>query len=884
MAEIARSTAASKAPEGERPAWLLWLYRALLRADVLDLLAILAVLLVVVRSVEAARWVPMPPLTLTVLLAVLACYAVARSPWRTSYKHVAATLVGALVVYVQVASIVEGQSWLERFATMHQRLSAWARAIVEEDASTDLLPFALILTTFAWGISYLATWTILKRLPIWLVVIPSGLGLVANLSWLPSGFYVYLVAYIAAVMLLAAHTHNLRKQGRWARSGDSQPVGNEYLVALAHAFWIGALVLAIAVALPARGWTNTVVKEISTFIHRPIETLRIELSRAFSIPAKTPSSLRFFGSVLPLQRQVPLGEDPIFMTREKVSTYWPIKAYSDYTSTAWKVEETQFNTLEGVTSVGALDIEELVAAGNLTLVGVDVLVDTPYMFLPHGVLTLNREARAEVHEIKAFHLDVAQPERSEDLPPELAQWLQRLSADPQSSSVLRDFANDPSTFVIVTGAEVRRASGQEVSVPIGPAGGQYLQPVIDELDNGAQLLSLDVRRIGPTRPDYLSIRPKNWMRSGEFYSFEADLVAPSEAILRLEGPSYPAWVRDHYLDLPPDLPQRVRDLALEITRDAPTTYDKAVAIENYLRENYQYDLYPPPLEFGEDGVDKFLFESKRGYSDYFASAMAVMLRTLGIPSRVAVGYTSGQLDEETNAYVIRDKDSHTWPEVFFTNVGWVEFEPSPIHPKRPRSDAPATGLDILVPGPTESVPPAEEQPPAPEEKREVPVPGRLPGGRGLFPAPLLEFGTPLGRDGLVFAIVLAVLSAGVWLLWRQQFLVLRNADDAYLQLQRISAFLGLKVPSSQTPYEFAAMLSKLVPQVEKDVALICNGFVRRTYGRKRLSLQERFRVSRAWRRVRNSLLRELAQHRDVQPQPQYPPTPSTHRWPALPAR
>src|SRR5207249_7066465 len=100
----------------------------------------------------------------------------------------------------------------------------------------------------------------------------------------------------------------------------------------------------------------------------------------------------------------------------------------------------------------------------------------------------------------------------------------------------------------------------------------------------------------------------------------------------------PSWVADRYLDLPSSVPDRVRRKAREVTRGAgPSSYEKAAAIEKYLR-TFPNDYNVPTTPSGRDTVDYFLFDLQRGYFDYHASAMAVMLRSLGIPARVATGY------------------------------------------------------------------------------------------------------------------------------------------------------------------------------------------------------------------------------------------------------
>ncbi|MFN8471396.1 MAG: transglutaminase-like domain-containing protein [Anaerolineae bacterium] len=172
---------------------------------------------------------------------------------------------------------------------------------------------------------------------------------------------------------------------------------------------------------------------------------------------------------------------------------------------------------------------------------------------------------------------------------------------------------------------------------------------------------------------------------GKSYTVVSRLPFVSITQLR-ETPPDP---RPEYLTLPPELPARVRELALSLTADATTDYDRATAIERYLR-TFRYDLNVPSPPLGRDVVDYFLFDSKAGYCDYTASAMVVLLRAAGVPARLATGYAGGSYDYRRNAYVITGEQGHAWPEVYFSGIGWVEFEPTPSQPLPGRAFDPTT--------------------------------------------------------------------------------------------------------------------------------------------------------------------------------------------------
>ena len=131
-----------------------------------------------------------------------------------------------------------------------------------------------------------------------------------------------------------------------------------------------------------------------------------------------------------------------------------------------------------------------------------------------------------------------------------------------------------------------------------------------------------------------------------------------------------------YLNLPDELPERVIRLAQEITSMSERDYDKVKDIEQYLRENYGYTLSPSQVVEG-DFVDHFLFEGKEGYCTYYASAMAVLTRAIGIPSRYVEGFVLPPTRNSSGSYTVTNVQAHAWAEVYLEGFGWAMFEPTP---------------------------------------------------------------------------------------------------------------------------------------------------------------------------------------------------------------
>ena len=158
------------------------------------------------------------------------------------------------------------------------------------------------------------------------------------------------------------------------------------------------------------------------------------------------------------------------------------------------------------------------------------------------------------------------------------------------------------------------------------------------------------------------------------YDAVSNVATPTAAELRAAGRNYPDDITD-YLRLP-QLDPRVQRLASQITRSGKTEYDRASTIENYLRTNFGYSLQLSQIT-PTDPIANFLFERKQGHCEYFASSMAVMLRTIGIPSRVVNGFRSDEFNDVTGSYIVRAKDAHSWVEAYFPGYGWQTFDPTP---------------------------------------------------------------------------------------------------------------------------------------------------------------------------------------------------------------
>jgi transglutaminase-like putative cysteine protease/uncharacterized membrane protein YidH (DUF202 family) len=256
--------------------------------------------------------------------------------------------------------------------------------------------------------------------------------------------------------------------------------------------------------------------------------------------------------------------------------------------------------------------------------------------------------------------------------------------------------------------------------------------------------------------------------------------------LRSAGSDYPPQISKLYLQLPESVPDRVLALAREITQAAPTPYDRAIAIESYLRTfPYTLEVGPPPP--GRDVVDYFLFTAKQGYCDYYASAMVVLARAIGLPARLVIGYASDEYDVPTAEYIVREMDAHTWAEVYFSGIGWVEFEPTASQPVIDRTK-----------NKNASTPP----PNLPTDKGKSAVSWLQARWRALV--------TTLGGQFLIVMIGFALL-LGLWQVGEMSFLHLIPAQRAiswmYARLEKASTRLLPDLPQGHTPHQLQETLT-----------------------------------------------------------------------------
>jgi transglutaminase-like putative cysteine protease len=406
---------------------------------------------------------------------------------------------------------------------------------------------------------------------------------------------------------------------------------------------------------------------------------------------------------------------------------------------------------------------------------------------------------------------------------------------------------------------------------------------------------IDVTRVdeslGELSPMNVSvIRPLRVLEVGASYTAVSLVSNATPDQLRAAGTDYPEWVRNPNLFVGSFLSERVQKLARDIVTNANATtpYDQAKAIETWLRQNIRYNENIPEPPRGVDPVEWFIFGRGEGYCTYYATAMATMLRSLGVPARLAAGFSQGEWNDALGQYVVKENDAHTWVEVYFPNYGWIEFEPTSSEelPSSGETPPPPPPAEEVPPSPTPTATPTETPTPTPtqaqRQEQDPPPPPSLP---TLTPTPT-PTSTPvivptiqppvqppppppsndflsfllsaIGAALFIFVVVLLLVFALLFLWWWWEWRGMGGLSPiarAYARLERYLRLVGLPVRESRTPEERRVDIVRELPQAERPITYIIRTYIRERFGRPQTgNALDGQAADQAWQDARTSLL------------------------------
>ncbi|MBI2913621.1 MAG: transglutaminase domain-containing protein [Chloroflexi bacterium] len=813
MAELEWMRPVARPASPAAPAWLRGLARRFFDwEDWLTLALALAAVLAVSLSLEGAGWSQdMPALSLVGVLALLLSLFVARSSLPALLAWPLALVMGAVVTFWQTLEMV-GPGGLEtRVDAIYVRFNGWFYAAFTNQISNDPLPRDVLTIGLTWLGVFLFGWSLFRWHNAWPGLVPGGVALFMDLVIVGDSLSAAIVLYLLLGALLVMRTNLTARIRQWRAEGVSYPPFISISI-LHYALWAVLFLIAAAWIAPVGPFPTPKVVEA---LVQPLEGIGTDFVRlAGPLRVKKIVPVHNYTSILPFQGSVRLGERELLSVRVDDPTLeGPIAlrgaVYDEYGSGGWSAGPRREIELSPLL---AEQVRQKLQDGSLAgrLVALTVQVEAKsvvgtVLFSPGEPVSAGVPARIEALAGSVFSAPIYVPGGGAGL---------------SDQEVLAQWAHLPPRFLAV-GIE-RDGSGRVLSAQ-----------VID----GRSLALLDA----------LVVRPQDALAEGESYVVFGLTQTVSDDELRQGGWDYPAWIRDQYLQLPDNLPERVTELAGEVALTEATPYDRAQAIEAYLRQ-YKVDYSVADTPPGRDTVDYFLFDSKRGYFDYHASAMVVMLRAIGVPARLAVGFVIDQkdYDRDSGAYMVRDRNAYAWPEVYIPGHGWVEFNPSPDRPEelRPGTQAEAGTL---------TEPDLDDFP-------------DLPVGSGAF-LPIVGGDTASGSssssDGsgfgyepwiaLAVAGLAAAVAGSVALGWRRSVAGLPYPQQLWEKTVRLASWAGHPPEPGQTPADFAGRLERAFRGV-RDIPTLAAAYNRSRFAHRDAEAAERQHLAKLWPHLRGALL------------------------------
>ena len=817
MAEMEWTRPAAETAPREIPAWLRPLARRYLDwEEWLTLSLLTGATLSVAATIEGGGWNRnMPAIALVSLLALIAAFVFSRSRLSVLLAWPAAIATGALVVGWQTLLMVGPGSPGERLDAAYQRFDAWFNAAFNDLVNNDPLPLNVLTLAMTWVGVFLFGWSVFRWNNAWIGLIPGGLALFLDLAYVGDELSGAVMAYVLFGFLLIMRTNLVGMIAAWRRDGVTYPPLVSFTF-LNFSFWALLFVLICAWIAPLGPFSTPA----------PVQTLVDEFHEfgagfvrlAGPLHVKKVVPIHAYVGVLPFQGSIKLGDREVLAVEVRDPTLkgpFALRgtSYDRYASGGWDTGERQDAVLsQDARGELQAQLDEGDVEGVIVPLHVDVRAKSVVgnvLFTLGQPLTSNPPVTAKVPEGSLGQVNLDLPDGGRGM---------------RNSAIFRDYLPEG-----LVGVRVSREPTNAVD---------YVE-VFDTADAPVM--------------DTITLQPDSRVKKGDGYdvnSFVA-MVTPEE--LRAAGGDYPGWVQQ-YLQLPDGFPDRIGVKAAGIVgrqqavTGASSSYDSTKAIEGYLR-GIPPDFNVPETPPGRDTVDYFLFDSQRGYFYYHASAMVVMLRTLGIPSRLGVGFVvdEGDLDREGTAYIVRDRNTYAWPEVYFPGEGWVIFNPSQDRPAdlRPQVDEAPGGLEGIDPDILENLPVGADP--------IFDIPAEAFGGGGASSGAPPSSSSYSRWFAMGLAAALATLAGAVFLGWQRSVRGLPYAEAHWEKLVRLSAWAGYPPQPGQTPIEFARGLQK-VNRGLRGVSVLAAAYCRSRFAHREPTAEEQERIGDMWPDMRGALL------------------------------
>lgn len=784
------------------------------------------------------------------LLGVVFGYALALTRTPDVMSHVAAVWFGAVGAIIAVGlSVYTPVEIVESRGRVLWELaeSVGRSAAGSESTRLDDLELLTLLALTIWMLGYTSAWVLYRRGWLAAALVPPAVVLAISLRsasdrpvW-PVGMFLF------AAVILWARRQILNRQRTWAHRGLRAPE-TVSLRAVGLALPVALLILGAGSALPVTA-PREAVEPVTSAVSESWDTVRDEVARRLGLEGTGSGNYAEFPESFEIGGTLELGKEIVATLDSEAPHYLALRRYDSYDGAGWSSNVDETFRLEGdgasirVTNVifaksqsvalsGAVTSDRRPVAGIVTVVQPkDDLVFTIETFsgASEAVVTVLGWQRIEQPAIDVSSIDVG------DLPVDL----QALLSELQQAEVAPGASGDDVRFADRTvGDRINRERERLAKYPVETE---------LSLDSGGRL-TVELSGRVPNYDDIEAVFVDERMVAGDQYRVLGQQSIADGDALAEAGIAYPEWLASRYLEIPDAVTQRTRSLAetVVIEAGAETPFDQAWAIQEYLQTSFAYELNPPVGENGEDIVDYFLFESKVGRCEQYASAMVVMLRTLDIPSRLVSGYRSSDEVNDDGQYVFREEQAHTWVEVYFPSYGWIPFEPTA---GQDRFDYQSDEEPESTPEPEPEVAQATPTPPPTVDVTPTPVAGATPPAPPALVAPDRDSGSQTWILIVTVGVILAL--GGAFLLFgRRTPRGYLPVAGIYASLLRLGARLGVRSTSSTTPQEFGTALSRALPKAGPSIATIVDAYHWEQFGPPAEREARLGRAREAWRLVR----------------------------------
>ena len=892
---------------GDRLLWFAPIY------DWVSLLILIWMMVTVGWSVQLAGWGDLPSIIPTLLLGSTAAFVVSKLNFRWYLTVVYAVGLGFFVVFWQGAAQASGDDPVSRSVDSFVRLGVWIETARSGGISTDTVPFAIMFMASAWIVGYGVTALTFRFKSQWVPTVLLSLVILTNLSYRQGEHEFTFFLFLVGGIVLFAHLTTVRRIEKWRSEGTDY---SRFLgwVTVQDGLLFALPIVLLSALLPIWEPRSEQLNEVWDIFRAPFYALREPANRLLAgidgpvkgkmlaIPSQT---MAFSG---PLE----LTDEPLMWVRSKYIVTYAGRVYQEYTSEGWLTDSNTKVKADPRTALtlapGELERE------RVALVYVP-LVATRAVMPAGGVFSVDRKAVVQVLDPMQWQVPLTgSVGRLSELPQDLRDMafairfaLRDLLPVSATGQPARLSNQQPATRELVD--EVRQAlrtateTGEEKTVSIttvdssgnraqaqtklqavllprrvGSQGLNWDEITIDistDRDSGLAML-LDIERAAPI--EQVGVELARDVSKDDAFSVQTFVSLATDAQLNDAGTNYPTWITDRYLQLPPSLPDEVREKASEIVGDAGavTPFEKAEAIREFLIDQ-EYSLRIAGPEFGVDGIFYFLFQTPaepcpvddescdpskiKGYSQYFGSSAAVLLRAVGVPARFVAGWAAGEYVPEAGLFLIRDEDRHGWSQVYFPGYGWIDYETTPGQTVMGRGQlAPVTGGgNVFAAGAIGS---AEDELAFLSDIADL---ERLARQARADAAANLEGSNAADSDRFVFPWRPIAWAGGVvgsvLLMLFAWWLSLRGMDAptrAYARMSRIAALMGKQRRSNETAKEFAANLGSQTFAAREHASLIADEFQRRVYagpsGYSDIDMETSRRLEGAWRRVARALV------------------------------